>query len=364
MAAALSLQLEYTSTTHCAVTIQRGLVRSLRQSFAKRLEGRAVLLVTDANVQRHFGDMVTDQLADRCREFWAHVIPPGEESKSAEQLQQLWNQMAERRMDRDAAIVVLGGGVVGDLAGCAAATFGRGLAWIQIPTTLIAQVDSSLGGKVGINLVAGKNLVGCVWQPECVLIDPELLDTLPPREFRSGLAEIAKYAVLLGESTVSEWSECARRLVDRDPDLLVRVIAACAACKLDLVQRDPADRSGVRAVLNYGHTFGHAIENVAGYGELTHGEAVAIGMSLAARLALRLGWVDPAFVATQDDLLQRFGLPTHWAGGQPEALLRAMSVDKKSLAGRMRFVLPRGFGNLSLTDRPTQEDVIAILDSE
>jgi 3-dehydroquinate synthase len=359
-----TLHLNYSIDVRSTVTIQRGVTRALDRQLEKELQGRGVMLVTDHNVARHYAASIADQLKGAAREVWIHQLPAGEASKSVERVQQLWSELAELRVGRDGVIVALGGGVVGDLAGFAAATFGRGMTWMQIPTTLMAQVDSSLGGKVGVNLSAGKNLIGCLWQPEHVWIDPELLATLPPREFRSGLAEVAKYAMILGKDAVANWRQQAARLVEQDRDVLESVIARCAACKLEWVRRDPHDRSGERAILNYGHTFGHALENVMGYGTLTHGEAVAIGMSLAARLALRIGWVDRDFVGRQDELLQAFGLPTRLPGAETEPLIQAMAVDKKSQAGRVRFVLPRDDREFVVTDVPTLEDVRGVLEGD
>ena len=360
----ITVPLDYTLAAHSLVHIQRGLTGQLAQQIGTLVADRGVFLVTDENVSRLHGSAVAAELQKCSPAVHIHVVPAGESSKSAAPLHQLWNAMAACGLTREARVVALGGGVVGDLAGFAAATFGRGLAWLQIPTTLMAQVDSSLGGKVGINLTAGKNLVGCVWQPEHVLIDPDLLATLPWREFQSGLAEVVKYAAILGEPFLSRLRGSAAALRQRDPQILSDVIADCCRCKLELVRRDPLDQLGIRAALNYGHTFGHAIEHVAGYGTLTHGEAVAMGIGLAARLARRLGWVTDAFVETQADLLQRFELPTQTPSLPADDLVQAMTRDKKARRGQLRFVLPRDWGDLVLTELPTAADVAAVLAEE
>jgi 3-dehydroquinate synthase len=244
--------------------------------------------------------------------------------------------------------VAVGGGVVGDLAGFVAATFSRGLSLIQIPTSVIAQVDSSVGGKVGINLPLAKNLVGAFWQPAGVLIDIQVLDTLPEREFRSGLAEVVKYGMILDPELFAYLERHTDAILKRQPDVLAHLIERSCRLKADVVEQDEREETGLRAVLNYGHTFCHAIETVAGFGKFLHGEAVAIGMVYAARLAQRMGRIDAALVDRQCALLTALGLPTQLVGLDPDDLLAAMQRDKKVQLGNLRFVLPTRLGHVEL----------------
>lgn len=271
-------------------------------------------------------------------------VPSGEGSKSVEQLDRLWNLCESARLDRKSAIVAIGGGVVGDLAGFVAATYARGIPFIQVPTTLLAHVDSSVGGKVGINLSGAKNMVGCFWQPAFVLIDPRTLETLPEREYGSGLAEVVKYGVILDESLFEFLERNAPLVGSRDLGVITEIIAWCCRLKASVVEGDEREESGGRAVLNYGHTFGHALESVTQYEKFLHGEAVSLGMDRAATLALRLGLIDDGFLARQRRLLSQLGLPTRWPTVNPEGIIGAMQSDKKFERGEMRFVLPTRFG--------------------
>jgi len=282
-------------------------------------------------------------------------VPSGEASKSAAEAMRLWNEFARLAVDRRTHVVAVGGGVVGDLAGFVAATFARGLPVWQVPTTLVAQVDSAIGGKTGINLDTGKNLVGSFWQPCGVVADIDTLATLPDREFTSGLAEVVKYGVIL-DAEFFAWLEAnAAAVRRRGPEPLQHVVERSAVLKAHVVERDEHETSGLRAVLNYGHTFGHAYETAAGYGRLLHGEAVAIGMTAAARLAALLGRVGPDFVTRQDALLRALGLPVTaadlaWTTPAPDHLLAIMARDKKTVDGRLRFVLPSRLGHVELVD--------------
>ena len=248
--------------------------------------------------------------------------------------------------------------MVGDLAGFAAASYARGIPFIQVPTTLLADVDSSVGGKVGINLPQGKNLVGAFHQPIGVLIDTAAIDTLPEREFRSGLAEVVKYGVILDAGFFAFLEQESEAILARRPDLLREIIARCCRLKGDVVEADEFERTGLRAKLNYGHTFGHAFESLAGYGALLHGEAVSIGMCHAVLLAERLGLVTSELRERQHRLLDSLGLPTclpaemNWP---TEAILERMRLDKKTVGDKLRFVLPTSLGEVrTIGDVPEQ----------
>jgi 3-dehydroquinate synthase len=309
-----------------------------------------VVVVTDVNVEKPHAVAVAESIAKRGISADLLVIPPGEESKSIDTATHLWEQMLALGTDRATVVVAVGGGVVGDLAGFVAATFARGLRLVQVPTTLLAQVDSSVGGKVGINLPAAKNMVGCFWQPVGVLIDTEVLSTLPQRDYRAGLAEVVKYGVILDADFFGYLESHVDALNRRAGDVLRHVIARCCRLKADVVEQDEREETGLRAVLNYGHTFAHAFEAVSGYGKLLHGEAVAVGMICASRLAERLGRINADTTARQVRLLSALGLPTQTPELDRKALISAMGHDKKANQGRLRFVLPTGLGHVELVD--------------
>src|SRR4029079_17991845 len=258
-------------------------------------------------------------------------------------------------------IIAVGGGVIGDLAGFVAATYARGLSFVQIPTTLLAQVDSSVGGKVGINLPAAKNIVGAFWQPAGVLIDLDVLKTLPEREFRSGLAEVVKYGVIMDAEFFAYLEQNADAISRRDGDALEQIIAQSCRLKAEVVTQDEREETGRRAILNYGHTFCHAIEQVSGYGQFLHGEAVAIGMICASRLAEKLARIDSAVTQRQKTLLKRLSLPVEIPPLKEDALLAAMQHDKKTVGGRLRFVLPTRLGHVELVSGVETEAVRSIL---
>lgn len=310
-----------------------------------------LLVVCDARTERH-AQQICSRLALLGREVFCEVLPAGEETKSVEVLQRMWGQMARLGLDRASAVIAVGGGVVGDLAGFAAAAFMRGIDWYGVPTTLVAQVDSSLGGKCGINLPEGKNLVGAFWQPRGVWIDPQLLGTLPEREYLSGFAEVVKYAVIADPELFEQLQAQTALLRSREPDELHKVISRCCRIKSRIVREDERETRGLRAILNYGHTFGHAIERVAGYGQFLHGEAIAIGMSWAARAACLLGWLEPQVERQQTELLSQLGLPAEWKQAPAVRILEAMKLDKKRQGGLPRLVLPKRIGLVESHDWP------------
>jgi 3-dehydroquinate synthase len=343
------------------IEIGRDCLHEAATIVADRLSARHALLITDENVRDPHALRVMSALSDRGVRTDLLAVPAGEESKSAAQAERLWNALAERNADRKSIVVAVGGGVVGDLAGFVAATFARGLRLVQVPTTLVAQVDSSVGGKVGINLPLGKNLVGAFWQPAAVLIDVGVLDTLPQREYRSGLAEVVKYGVIRDAAFFEFLEQKAPAVLQRQEHCLRHIVQRCCQLKADVVEQDERETTGLRAMLNYGHTFAHAFETVSGYGKLLHGEAVAIGMECAARLAHRLGRVELDFVHRQRALLTALGLPTKTAGLAVDALLEAMGRDKKAQHGCMRLILPTRLGHVELVDGVDAAVVRAVL---
>jgi 3-dehydroquinate synthase len=321
-----------------------------------------IACVVDAAVDAALGTTLRAAFGGLAPPVSFSVLPGGEATKSAQQLERLWQHWLAAGLDRRSLAVAIGGGVIGDLVGFAAATYMRGIRLVQVPTTLLAQVDSSVGGKTGINLPGAKNMVGAFWQPSCVLIDTQMLSSLGERELISGLAEVVKYGVI-EEAALFAWLEThVEQVLAREPEALRWIIAESCRLKAAVVQQDEREQTGRRAMLNYGHTFAHAIEAVAGLGELLHGEAVAIGMLMASCLAERLGLVDAEVTARQRELLGRLGLPIALPCQlSAEGLWQAMLFDKKSRAGVVDFVLPERIGSVRLVPGVPRESVMAVL---
>jgi 3-dehydroquinate synthase len=304
--------------------------------------GRHVLIVSDTNVAPHYLARVEAAFAGK--RVAAHVLPPGEQEKTLARFGELMAALAALGASRDATLVALGGGVIGDMTGFAAACWMRGVRFVQLPTTLLAMVDSSVGGKTAVDLPEGKNLVGAFHQPGAVVADTSTLATLPERELRAGLAEVIKYGAL-GDAAFFDWVHAnAGALRARDVDALTHAIATSCAHKAGIVARDETE-TGERMLLNLGHTFGHAIETEQGFGGLVHGEAVGVGMVLAAKLSATLGFAPAADVERLIAALRALELPTHVPLGlDPDALLARMRLDKKNLSGTLRLILWRGIG--------------------
>ena len=308
--------------------------------------GPAALVVVDDHVEPLYGPAAREALEGAGVAASTAVVPAGEGSKSEAMLFRLYDAALDAGLDRRGVVVALGGGVIGDLAGYLAASFLRGLRFVQIPTSLLAMVDSSVGGKTGINLTRGKNLVGAFHQPALVLADTATLRTLPPREYRAGLAEVVKYGVIQDEALFCDLERNVSGLKAADPALLEDLIARCCRIKAEIVRLDERERS-LRAILNFGHTLGHALEQVTGYGTYVHGEAVSLGMVYAARLSVRLKGLPGADADRLVHLLRGLGLPVDRPEAEWPALRRAMGVDKKNLAGVLRFVLADRIGRVS-----------------
>lgn len=314
--------------------------------LARSLRGRDVMLVSDRNVAPLYAERVAAalQAARPDAQVHRHVLPAGETAKTLAHFAEVTTALADARMRRDATLFALGGGVIGDLAGFAAACWMRGIDCVQLPTTLLAMVDSSVGGKTAVDLPQGKNLVGAFHPPRAVIADTAALRTLPPRELLAGLAEVVKYGAL-GDADFLDWlDDHADALLATDAATLAEAIARSCAHKAAIVARDPFEH-GERALLNLGHTFGHAIETEQGYGGLNHGEAVAVGMVLAAQLSEVLGLAPAADTARLRALLQRLGLPVALPSGlDPDRLLAHMRLDKKAQADGLRFIVWDGIG--------------------
>lgn len=327
------------------IWIGRGLIADSAR-WRGAIRGRHVLVVSNATVAPLYLDAVLQGLAGL--QVASVVLPDGEQFKTLQHCAEVLDALATLKANRDACVIALGGGVIGDLAGFAAACWMRGVDFLQIPTTLLAQVDSSVGGKTGVNLPAGKNLVGAFHQPRAVVIDTDTLASLPPREYRSGLAEVVKYGAI-GDAGFFAWLEHnAAALLARDADAVAEAIARSCLHKAGVVARDERE-DGERALLNFGHTFGHALETAGGYGRLLHGEAVAIGMVLAARLSANLGRAPAPDAERLTALLRLLQLPVALpAGSDAGALLKLMYLDKKNLSGHLRLILWRGLGQAEI----------------
>lgn len=327
------------------ICIGAGLLARIDDQIGPVVKGRNALIVTDSTVGPLYAgicEAAVRRLGVKCA---TGAIPAGEESKSSGELVALWARAVEAGLDRKSFVVALGGGVVGDLAGFLAASYLRGVQLIQIPTTLLAMVDSAVGGKTGINLPQGKNLVGAFHQPSLVVCDIDALRTLPRRELVAGLAEVVKYGVIWDADLFALLEREAERIAAGDGELLAGIVARSCEIKAAVVSKDERE-GGLRAILNFGHTMGHAIEAVAGYGHFLHGEAVAIGMVYAARLSVAVHGFPEADASRLARLLIRLGLPVAAPGLEWEALRRAMAVDKKAALGKLKFVLAKRIGEV------------------
>jgi 3-dehydroquinate synthase len=342
------------------IGIGEGRLDRLGRALASLGPFSRAVLVTDTNVRALYGERAERAVAEAGIPCTTIGVPPGERTKAAGALVRLWDGMLDAGVDRRSVVVALGGGVVGDLAGFAAATVLRGIALVQVPTTLLSQVDSSVGGKTGIDRPRGKNLVGAFWQPAAVEIDPGTLSTLPDRELRAGLGEVVKTGVIRSEALFERLESRAEALLRKDAAALGEVVARSCKVKAKVVGKDERDESGERAVLNLGHTVGHAIEAAAGYERILHGEAVAVGMVAAGRIALRLGLWDEEAEERVERLLARFGLPVDLGGlGLSEdEIMRHLLSDKKAVGGKLYFVLPEELGFASLQREPVPEKVV------
>ena len=334
------------------IQVRRGLLDSAGSLLRTHHRGGTALLVTDRTVDRLYGARVRASLRRAGFDVIAAVLPPGEPTKSLASARRLYRTWAGRGVGRTAVVVALGGGVVSDVAGFAAATYGRGLDWVVFPTTLLAQADASVGGKVGVNLEEGKNLVGAYHHPLGVYADPDVLATLSPRAFRAGLAEVAKMGVIRRPAILARLAAMVESGRLRDPARLLPLIRATVSEKAAIVGRDERDR-GLRRVLNFGHTVGHGLEAAYGYGRYLHGEAVAVGMVAALRLSVGTAGLPAADAERVEGLLRAMGLPTRLREAPGEAFWRALLRDKKRGRAGLRVVLSPAIGRAKVFDLPS-----------
>ncbi|NEP87803.1 MAG: 3-dehydroquinate synthase [Okeania sp. SIO2C2] len=324
---------------------------------------KKVLLVSNPEIFGHYGSRAIASLQQAGFDVSHCTLPAGEQYKNFQTLNNIYDAALAHRMERSSTMVALGGGVVGDMTGFAAATWLRGLNVVQVPTSLLAMVDAAIGGKTGVNHPQGKNLIGAFHQPRLVLIDPEVLKTLPVREFRGGMAEVIKYGTIWDAELFAkmENSQELDEINHLTPGLLEEILIRSCQSKADVVEKDEKE-SGLRAILNYGHTIGHAVESLTGYTMVTHGEAVAIGMVAASRLAVELGMWDEQSDRRQLALIEKAALPTRLPSGLDiEEILISLQTDKKVKAGKVRFVLPTGVGMVKITDQVSADVLRGVL---
>ena len=339
------------------------LIERLGPLCAPFVADRHVIVISDSRVAPLYLSKVEAALEPVAARINSVVVPEGESSKNLNQCDQLWQQMIEMPSDRKSVVFALGGGVVGDLAGFVAAGFARGIDFIQMPTSLLAQVDSSVGGKTGVNLPQAKNMVGAFWQPKTVIIDIDVLESLDDRNFRAGLAEVIKYGLIMDADLFARIESSMERILNRDSAIITELIQRCCQCKADVVREDETETSGRRAILNYGHTIGHAIEAVYGYGEFLHGEAISIGMIAEAEMAKQLGLVDDAFCERQKAIFKSASLPVTCPAGKEPELVDAMTRDKKVASGILNFILPTKIGDVKSVLSPGGDAIKKAIES-
>jgi len=326
------------------VLIGTNMQRELRD-VVTRLDPTGAAIITDTNV-RPYANKVAKAIKRAGLKTAIHSIPAGERSKSMTQLEGVLAFLERQQIDRGGCVIAVGGGTVGDLAGFAAAIWQRGIRLVAVPTTLLAMVDSSIGGKTGVNGRRSKNAVGAFWQPAAVVSDLTALESLPAPNFRDAFAEVVKYAVAMDRGLFDLLQRNAPRLLEQDLSMLERVVFRCVAAKALVVAKDERDR-GPRAILNYGHTAGHALEAATGF-RITHGRAVAFGMRVAARIALSMELCSKRLVESQDALLEAFGLPDRPPHAAPDRVMQAITLDKKARRGKVAWVMPRRIGHAEI----------------
>ena len=332
------------------LVVGTGLLDSVGKLLTPHTKSNKVLIVSDAFVKTRYMPVVLKNLKDAGLDVSTVEVPGGEENKSLAQFSRIQDSLVEHQLDRGSMLIALGGGVIGDLAGFAAAVYMRGIPYVQIPTTLQAQVDASVGGKTAINHPKGKNLIGAFHQPKLVVIDVDTLKTLPQRDIRAGLIEVIKMGVIRDEPLFEMVEENLEAILNLDDTTLIQTISQACVNKAEIVAKDEKE-SGLRMVLNYGHTFGHALEALTHYNRYRHGEAVSIGMNCAAQLAANLGMFSEADFQRQQTLLARAKLPIVFPTDlTPEALCDAMYLDKKTLGGKLRLILPTRIGEVVIRD--------------
>ncbi len=351
-----------TSSGDHPIWVGWGILNEIGERVRSLLPSPVAYVISDKKVQMH-ASIVRKSMERAGIPTHVYLIPPGEVSKNLGTVQSVYSWLADKRAERGHLILAVGGGVVGDLAGFVAATYLRGIPFGQVPTTLLGMMDASIGGKVAVDLPQGKNLVGAFYQPKFVLSDVETLRTLPERELSSGWAEAIKHGLILDEELLQTFENRKHQIRKLDPEVATQIIRKSVAIKANIVSQDEKELLGIRILLNYGHTIGHAIESITGYTKYLHGEAVSIGMMGAARIGLSLGMLSDAEVARQEEVLKAYGLPVFAHGLNSTSILEAMRSDKKTSGGTIRWVLLNGIGNAVTSAEVPEQNVRKALDS-
>lgn len=331
----------------CNILIQSNLLEHIGEISLKTFQNpRRAIIVTDKNVAKFIARQVNQSLKQAGFDVKTLVLLPGERQKNLDTVRRLYDAFLTHKMDRWSPVFAVGGGIVGDIAGFASATYMRGLPFFQVPTTLLAQVDASIGGKVGVDLPQGKNLVGTFYQPQAIFIDPTLIMTLTDKEISNGLAEVVKYGIIENNGFFAFLGKNILKLLQRDITVLETIIYICTSIKARFVEQDEKDEKDLRAILNYGHTIGHAIESASLYKRFSHGEALAIGMECEAKMAVEIGLASEELLIRQNELLKKCRLPTQIKGLRAENIVKFIEQDKKVKNGKVRFALPEKIGKV------------------
>jgi len=316
-----------------------------------------IAVVSNPTILELYGERVSNSIKEAGFDLLTVTVPDGEEYKDLLQLQHIYDELLGHKLDRASALIALGGGVIGDMTGFAASTYMRGIAYIQVPTTLLAQVDSSVGGKTGVNHKLGKNMIGTFWQPRLVWVDTETLGTLPERELLAGLAEVIKYGIIYDEKLFDFLADNKDKIIALDGEAVAHIVQRSCEIKAEVVAKDERE-AGLRAILNYGHTIGHAVETVTEYKKFLHGEAVAIGMCLEAKLSRMLNLIDEVQVAKIEDVIDSYGLPSKKPSYiSAHSIFLSMQLDKKAVAGELKFILPEKIGSVRI-HKGVSEDIL------
>lgn len=343
-----------------SIIIDRGILSQVGTLISKVISPRKAIIITDKIVEPLYGNVVLNSLSECKFDVKLVSLEPGEEQKSMAMAEVLYESLFDHEMDRKSLIVALGGGVLGDLAGFVASTFMRGIPFIQIPTTLLAQVDSSIGGKVAVNHPRGKNMIGCFYQPKAVFIDTDTLRTLPKAEITAGMVEVIKYGMIKDAAFFEYIEKHLPEILELEPAVLEEIIYNSCKVKTHVVELDEKEE-GLRAILNYGHTIGHALEALTSYKKYRHGDAVAMGMIYASKIAMEMNLADESVLKRQESLFVKLGLSLKDTELNPDDIVSILYQDKKTIGGKLRFVLPTEIGTVIINDRVNEETILKVL---
>lgn len=343
-----------------SIIIDRDILSQVGTLISKVISPRKAIIITDKIVEPLYGNVVLNSLSECKFDVKLVSLEPGEEQKSMAMAEVLYESLFDHEMDRKSLIVALGGGVLGDLAGFVASTFMRGIPFIQIPTTLLAQVDSSIGGKVAVNHPRGKNMIGCFYQPKAVFIDTDTLRTLPEAEITAGMVEVIKYGMIKDAAFFEYIEKHLPEILELEPAVLEEIIYNSCKVKTHVVELDEKEE-GLRAILNYGHTIGHALEALTSYKKYRHGDAVAMGMICASKIAMEMNLAGESVLKRQESLFVKLGLSLKDTELNPDDIVSILYQDKKTIGGKLRFVLPTEIGTVVINDRVNEETILKVL---